>query len=70
MRGLIKRLATRIYFPDEPSNAEDYVLSQVPVERRPTLLARAVAGQPASLVWNIVVQGDANGQQETVFFDI
>ena len=36
MRGLLKQLQTRIYFADDPANAEDPVLALVPVERRPT----------------------------------
>jgi protocatechuate 3,4-dioxygenase alpha subunit len=67
-RGVIKRLATRIYFPDEASNADDPVLNQVPAERRSTLIARRV--REGVLEWNIVIQGEANGQGETVFFDI
>src|SRR6185503_4773026 len=31
MRGLLKHLATRIYFPDEPANTEDPILKLVPV---------------------------------------
>ena len=34
MRGQLKHLFTRIYFPDEPSNADDPVLKLVPAERR------------------------------------
>lgn len=70
MRGLLRHLSTRVYFPDEAANAEDFVLSLVPAERRSTLIARAVAGQAGVLEWNIVLQGEANGQDETVFFDI
>ena len=40
MRGLLKHLATRIYFPDEPANNEDPILKLVPVARRATLVAR------------------------------
>jgi protocatechuate 3,4-dioxygenase alpha subunit len=69
-RGLLKRLATRIYFPDEPSNDGDPVLNQVPAERRPTLIARRVPARDGVLEWNIVLQGEANGQGETVFFDV
>jgi protocatechuate 3,4-dioxygenase alpha subunit len=69
-RGVIKRLATRIYFPDEASNADDPVLNQVPAERRSTLIARKVSGREGVLEWNIVIQGEASGQGETVFFDI
>ena len=63
MRGLLKQLVTRMYFPDETSNADDPVLNLVPRERRSTLIARK-SGE-AMLEWNIVLQG-AN---ETVFFD-
>lgn len=65
MRGLLKRLVTRIYFADEVSNDDDVVLKLVAPERRATLLAKKIAGDPASLEWNIVVQGE----HETVFFD-
>ena len=44
-RGLLKRLVTRIYFPDEAAaNAEDPVLRSIPDEKlRASLVARAVA---------------------------
>lgn len=63
-RGVLKRLATRLYFPDEPGNADDPVLGLVPAERRSTLIARktATAGE---LEWNVILQGE----EETVFFD-
>ncbi len=63
-RGLIQRLATRIYFPDELLNATDPVLNSVPPARRGTLIASAGAG--GTLHFDIVLQGD----DETVFFDI
>jgi protocatechuate 3,4-dioxygenase alpha subunit len=63
MRGLLKRLVTRVYFPDEPRNADDRVLRLVPVERRGTLVARPKASD--ELEWNIILQGAG----ETVFFD-
>jgi protocatechuate 3,4-dioxygenase, alpha subunit len=63
MRGLLKQLVTRMYFPDEPSNAEDPVLATVPAERRPTLIARKRAD--GTLEWNLVLQG----RNETAFFD-
>jgi protocatechuate 3,4-dioxygenase alpha subunit len=62
MRGLLRHLMTRIYFPDEPANLGDPVLALVPDARRPTLIARAAG--PARLEWDIILQG-AN---ETVFF--
>ena len=63
-RGLLLRLVTRIYFPDEAANADDFVLNLVEPARRGTLIARktAVAG---ALEWNIILQG----ADETVFFD-
>lgn len=63
MRGLLKHLATRIYFPDEPANVEDPILKLVPPSRRATLIARRKS--KGTLEWNIVLQG----RNETVFFD-
>jgi protocatechuate 3,4-dioxygenase alpha subunit len=63
MRGLLKQLVTRMYFPDEPSNADDPVLNLVPPERRSTIVAKK-AGEGA-LEWNVILQGG----NETVFFD-
>ena len=63
MRGLLKQLLTRVYFPAEPSNADDPVLALVPEARRGTLVAAKKAD--GVLEWNVVLQG-AN---ETVFFD-
>jgi protocatechuate 3,4-dioxygenase alpha subunit len=65
MRGLLRRLVTRMYFPDEPGNAEDGVLHLVDKPRRATLIAKCLAGKPGVLEWNIVAQGT----DETVFFD-
>jgi protocatechuate 3,4-dioxygenase alpha subunit len=67
-RGMLRRLATRIYFPDEAANVDDAVLAQVPAARRSTLVARKEGGDVYR--FNIVVQGEALGQGETVFFDI
>lgn len=65
MRGLLRRLVTRIYFPDEPSNVQDFALNRVEPERRATLVANNLEGRPGTLEWNIVLQGP----EETVFFD-
>jgi protocatechuate 3,4-dioxygenase alpha subunit len=62
MRGLLRHLLTRIYFPSEAANREDPILGLVPEERRHTLIARP--GQGSGLEWNIVLQGT----NETVFF--
>lgn len=64
-RGLERRLVTRIYFPDEPSNSSDFALNLVEPERRETLIARKVADNSGALEWNIILQGAG----ETVFFD-
>ncbi len=68
MRGLLKHLLTRIYFPGESANSEDPVLNLVPPDRRATLIASVaagVAGAKSALEWNVIVQG----KNETVFFD-
>ena len=62
-RGLLRRLVTRVYFPDEPSNAEDFALKMVEAGRRHTLIANK--SRDGRLEWNVVLQG----KDETVFFD-
>ncbi len=63
MRGMLKQLATRIYFPDEAAaNAEDPILRLVPATRRATLIAKK---EGKALEWNILLQG----KNETVFLD-
>ena len=64
-RGLLRRLVTRIYFPDEPANAADFVLNLVEASRRETLIAKKIAGASDTLKWDVVLQGP----NETVFFD-
>ena len=63
MRGMLKQLHTRIYFPDDPANASDPVLASVPAERRGTLIAKPRGN--GMLRWNVVLQGEG----ETVFFE-
>jgi len=65
MRGLLKRLVTRIYFPDDQLNGADPVLSLVNPKRRGTLIAKAAPEQSDRLTWDVVLQGSG----ETVFFD-
>jgi protocatechuate 3,4-dioxygenase alpha subunit len=63
-RGILTRLVTRLYFADEPSNAQDPILALVPKERRATLIApRTGEGRYR---FDLVLQGDG----ETVFFDV
>jgi protocatechuate 3,4-dioxygenase, alpha subunit len=65
-RGILRRLPTRIYFAGDPANEEDPVLTMVPKERRETLMAHPVAGQPSA--WRFDVH--LSGENETVFFDV
>jgi protocatechuate 3,4-dioxygenase alpha subunit len=62
-RGLLVRLATRIYFEGEPGNADDPVLALVPADRRNTLIAKQ-QGQ-GIFRFDIRLQGEG----ETVFFE-
>jgi protocatechuate 3,4-dioxygenase, alpha subunit len=64
-RGLLRRLVTRIYFPDEPANDSDFALKLVEPSRRGTLIAKKLAGDVGALEWNVILQGS----NETVFFD-
>lgn len=64
-RGLERRLVTRIYFPDEPSNSSDFALNLVESTRRETLIAKKSTGESGVLEWNVILQGPG----ETVFFD-
>lgn len=66
LRGVLRRLITRLYFPDDPRNSGDAVLNLVEDYRRPTLIAQKVAGKPGVLRWDIILQG----ADETVFFDL
>jgi protocatechuate 3,4-dioxygenase alpha subunit len=63
MRGLLRHLNSRIYFPDGAGNSEDLVLSLVEPGRRGTLVAREVA--TGTFEWDVRLQGES----ETVFFD-
>ena len=65
-RGLLRRLVTRIYFPDEAANATDFALLQVDPARRSTLIPKRSADSASHFEWDIVLQGC----NETVFFDI
>ncbi len=65
-RGLLRRVSTRLYFEDEPANAEDPILALVPAERRATLVARREtdSGEP---VYRLDIR--LQGEHETVFFE-
>ena len=63
-RGLLRHLITRMYFSEESANDTDPVLQSIPGERRSTLIAKQIPGEPASLRWDIRLKGE----EETVFF--
>lgn len=64
-RGLLRRLVTRIYFPDDPANSEDFALNLVDPARRGTLIAKK-GSRDGLLEWNLMLQGP----DETAFFDV
>jgi protocatechuate 3,4-dioxygenase alpha subunit len=64
-RGLLQRLVTRLYFPDEPAaNAADPVLSSLSADDCARLTA--VAQRDGTLRFDIRLQGD----DETPFFAV
>lgn len=65
-RGILKRLATRIYFSGDPANLEDPVLALVPADRRETLMAKPDARLAGTWCFDIHLCGEG----ETVFFDV
>ena len=65
-RGLLKRLATRVYFADGTDHDGDPILALVPEGRRHTLIAPRIAADPPTYRFDIVLSGDG----ETVFFDL
>ena len=65
-RGILQRLATRIYFEGDPANDTCPVLRIVPPERRRTLLARRDADDAGLWCFHIRL----SGSDETVFFDV
>jgi protocatechuate 3,4-dioxygenase, alpha subunit len=65
-RGLLDRVVTRMYFPDEiAANAADPVLCSIAGQRRRDTLI-AVPEPEGQLRFDIYLQGD----RETVFFDV
>jgi protocatechuate 3,4-dioxygenase alpha subunit len=74
-RGMLDRVVTRIYFPDEAAaNAGDPVLSGIEASRRATLVASAEPGaepgEPRRFGFDIFLQDQPGGEAETVFFDV
>ena len=63
-RGLLKRVVTRMYFPDEDvANAADPILSQLEPGARETLIAQA---DEDGLRFDIRLQGE----EHTTFFAV
>ena len=65
MRGLLRRLTTRMYFPDEPANDPDFALHKVDPARVHSLIAKRSAESRNLFEWNVILQGAG----ETVFFE-
>jgi protocatechuate 3,4-dioxygenase alpha subunit len=63
-RGLLKHLVTRVYFPEQPANADDPVLTSLPADRRALLIA--VPDGPDRYRFDIRLQGEG----ETPFFEV
>jgi len=62
-RGLLDRVVTRVYFPNEASNVDDPVLLSIPEPARGTLVASPSAD---GYTFDIRLQGE----NETVFFGV
>jgi protocatechuate 3,4-dioxygenase alpha subunit len=63
-RGLLRNLISRVYFANDPGNALDPLLHELPAERRGTLIAHSDGNGATSYGWNIILKG----RDETVFF--
>jgi len=63
-RGVLNRLATRLYFDGDPALAEDPVLKMVEPSRRDTLIAK----RDMNGTWRLPIH--LGGPSETVFFDV
>jgi protocatechuate 3,4-dioxygenase, alpha subunit len=65
-RGIMKRLATRIYFAGDAANQEDPILMLVPEERRKSLMAQPDPQKSSDWCFDVHLCGE----DETVFFDV
>ena len=63
-RGVLNRLATRLYFDGDPALADDPVLKLVEPARRDTLIAK----RDPTGAWRLPIH--LGGPAETVFFDV
>ncbi|GBQ97881.1 protocatechuate 3,4-dioxygenase subunit alpha [Gluconacetobacter liquefaciens] len=67
-RGLLRRLVTRIYFPESEGNAVDPILGLVEPDRVGTLMATREGEQDGMPVYRFDIH--IQGANETVFFDV
>ncbi len=65
-RGILNRLATRVYFAGDPANDIDPVLALVPDERRYSLFAQPDSPRNGDWLFDVHLCGE----DETVFFDV
>lgn len=63
MRGILKPVLTRVYFPDEAANESDPVLAGVPDEQRPRLVGKLDGD---TLRFDVRMQGE----DQTPFFTL
>jgi protocatechuate 3,4-dioxygenase alpha subunit len=63
-RGVLNRLATRLYFDGDPALSDDPVLKLVEPQRRDTLIAK----RDPTGAWRLPIH--LGGPNETVFFDV
>ncbi len=62
-KGLNRHLYTRVYFDDENSNDTDQILSTLPTDLRPTMIAKSSSNQTYEIVIRL------QGKCESVFFE-
>ena len=63
-RGVLNRLATRLYFDGDAALADDPVLKMIEPARRDTLIAK----RDGKGAWRLPIH--LGGPAETVFFDV
>jgi protocatechuate 3,4-dioxygenase, alpha subunit len=64
-RGMLLHAFTRMYFADDPLDADPVLMSIDPARRRTLVAQREPGADDSRYIWEIHLQGD----RETVFFD-
>jgi protocatechuate 3,4-dioxygenase, alpha subunit len=67
-RGMLVHAYTRMYFADEPANANDPVLNSIKNKKRRQTLIAAPGMESAKTVYRFDIR--LQGENETVFFDM